>query len=135
MTAGRGAEQGGEAALLGPLRDSLAHLAGQPVGIAVSGGSDSLALLCLTAQLARDLGLGLRAVTVDHRLRPEAAAEAAFVAPFEYASMVLALWGHGWPGIVSVLFAAALQAAYCAGLAVVITPAVSAAVAAVPGRG
>ncbi len=48
---------------------------------------------------------------------------------------MLALWGNGWPGIVSVLFGAALQAAYCALLATVITPAVSAAVAAVPGRG
>ena len=48
-----------------------------PVGIAVSGGPDSLALLLLAnaAWPGR-----IRAATVDHQLRPEAAAEAAFVA-------------------------------------------------------
>ncbi len=45
------------------------------VGLAVSGGGDSLAML----HLAVDLGLKVRAVTVDHGLRPEAAAEAAEV--------------------------------------------------------
>ncbi len=50
------------------------------VGIAVSGGSDSLALLHLMAERARHSGLQIRAVTVDHGLRPEAAGEADFVA-------------------------------------------------------
>lgn len=49
-------------------------------GIAVSGGSDSMALLHLMARVAKETGWSLRAVTVDHRLRPEAADEAAFVA-------------------------------------------------------
>ncbi|NLH80008.1 MAG: tRNA lysidine(34) synthetase TilS, partial [Phyllobacteriaceae bacterium] len=52
------------------------------VALAVSGGADSLSLLHLWAD-ARALAPNLpRAVvlTVDHRLRPEAAAEAAFVA-------------------------------------------------------
>ena len=47
------------------------------IGLAVSGGPDSLALLIL-AHAA--LGDRARAATVDHRLRPEAAAEAAKVA-------------------------------------------------------
>ena len=47
------------------------------IGIAVSGGPDSLALLVLAhAAFPGEV----RAATVDHRLRPESAAEAAFVA-------------------------------------------------------
>ena len=49
------------------------------VGIAVSGGSDSMAMLHLLSRVAPRLGWSVRAVTVDHRLRPEAADEAAFV--------------------------------------------------------
>lgn len=51
-----------------------------PVIVAVSGGSDSLALLLLANAWARESGAELLAVTVDHGLRQEAAAEAAFVA-------------------------------------------------------
>jgi tRNA(Ile)-lysidine synthase len=54
-----------------------------PVGIvvvAVSGGSDSVALLLLANAWAQANNLTLHSVTVDHGLRPEAAAEAAFVA-------------------------------------------------------
>lgn len=47
------------------------------IGVAVSGGGDSMALLHLMA--ARQAGPVL-AVSVDHRLRPEAAAECAMVA-------------------------------------------------------
>ena len=57
----------------------LAALGGPPgtLGIAVSGGADSLALLLL-AHAA--IGDRIRATTVDHRLRPEAADEAVAVA-------------------------------------------------------
>ncbi|MCG6885195.1 MAG: tRNA lysidine(34) synthetase TilS [Silicimonas sp.] len=49
---------------------------GTRLGVAVSGGSDSLAMLVLL----HEAGWALEAATVDHGLRPEAAAEAAFVA-------------------------------------------------------
>lgn len=45
-----------------------------------------------------------------------------------------AVWGAGWPGAVPALLIVALQAAYCAALAIVVAPAVSTLVAAVPGR-
>jgi len=46
------------------------------LGVAVSGGPDSLALLLLACAAFPG---GVRAATVDHQLRPESAAEAAFV--------------------------------------------------------
>lgn len=68
------------------------------VGLAVSGGSDSMAMLHLMAQVAPLAGWSVHVVTVDHRLRPEAAAEAAFVsrvcAGLGVAHDVL-VWDHG----------------------------------------
>lgn len=51
-----------------------------PLGVAVSGGSDSLGLLALLDDWRAAGGPALRAVTVDHKLRPEAAREAQRVA-------------------------------------------------------
>lgn len=48
-----------------------------PVGVAVSGGPDSLALLLLAAQARPGQ---VEAATVDHRLRPESRSEAEWVA-------------------------------------------------------
>ncbi len=50
------------------------------IGIAVSGGSDSMALLVLSAAWARENNRSIAAVTVNHGLRAEAGKEAASVA-------------------------------------------------------
>lgn len=57
--------------LVGLIRDALPQ--GETIGVALSGGGDSTALLhlCLRA------GFRVEAVTVDHLLRPESTAEAA----------------------------------------------------------
>lgn len=50
------------------------------LGVAVSGGGDSLALMFLLEGICATTGSQLCVVTVDHGLRPEAADEARFVA-------------------------------------------------------
>lgn len=49
------------------------------LGVAVSGGGDSVALLALLAEWCATRGVHLAAATVDHGLRPDAAGEAALV--------------------------------------------------------
>lgn len=72
-------EPAGEAGLLAAVARAFDACPAGPVGIAVSGGGDSLALLHLAHRIAPDR---VRAVTVDHGLRPESAEEAARVAAF-----------------------------------------------------
>jgi tRNA(Ile)-lysidine synthase len=78
--------------LVGLLCDRLP--AGETIGIALSGGGDSTALL----HLALAAGFRVEAVTVDHRLRSESAAEAAGVAA-ACAGLgvphVVQVWAHG----------------------------------------
>jgi tRNA(Ile)-lysidine synthase len=64
----------GDDRLRGLVRDRLP--AGETIGIALSGGGDSTALL----HLVLAAGFQVEAVTVDHRLRPDSGAEAAQVA-------------------------------------------------------
>lgn len=45
------------------------------IGVAVSGGGDSVALLCLLVDYARDQEMEIHAVSIDHGLRPEAEEE------------------------------------------------------------
>lgn len=70
------------------------------VGVAVSGGSDSMALLELLTHWAKENEATIKAVTVDHGLRPEAKDEAAFVAKFCAARDIshdVVTW-QGWDG-------------------------------------
>jgi tRNA(Ile)-lysidine synthase len=57
--------------------EALGAAADAPLGLAVSGGPDSVALLLLAVRARTE---GLRAATVDHQLRPESRAEAEGVA-------------------------------------------------------
>lgn len=71
-----------DAALLQAVRNAFLPETPARIGIAVSGGGDSMALLHLMHRRAAEGGPPVAAVTVDHGLRPESAAEAACVAAF-----------------------------------------------------
>jgi tRNA(Ile)-lysidine synthase len=66
-------------ALLKLLREERLLAPGDAVLVAVSGGADSVALLHLLHSLPPDFPLALHAAHLDHAIRPQSAADAAFV--------------------------------------------------------
>lgn len=91
-------DQGEDAYLLLQAQAAFGTPPAGPVGLAVSGGGDSMAMLHLMARVAPHAGLALQVVTVDHALRPESADEAAFVAKVCAALGVphsVLVWDHG----------------------------------------
>jgi tRNA(Ile)-lysidine synthetase-like protein len=59
--------------------DQLLPPGTKTIVVAVSGGADSMALTLLANEYANENGYTLKAVTVDHNLRPESAEEALWV--------------------------------------------------------
>ncbi|WP_026756411.1 tRNA lysidine(34) synthetase TilS [Sediminimonas qiaohouensis] len=81
----------------------VAHFRDAPpahLGVAVSGGSDSVALLRMLADWAPGAGVSLHVVTVDHGLRPESADEARAVAALaaQLGAAHDTLHWRGWDG-------------------------------------
>lgn len=60
--------------------EALGKLSGETVAVAVSGGSDSLALVLLVNEWTKEHTKQVIALTVDHNLRPESRVEAEQVA-------------------------------------------------------
>jgi tRNA(Ile)-lysidine synthase len=75
-------DQGKDAGLLLSARDAFPPDGVNKVGVAVSGGGDSIALLHLMHRVAPQMGWQVHAVTVDHALRVASVAEAAGVATY-----------------------------------------------------
>ncbi len=90
----------GTSGLLAGLRSRLPDPLPPRLGVAVSGGSDSTALLHLLSRVYEPSGLGLHVATVDHGLRPESAAEAATVAGLCHSLNIphTTLHWSGWQG-------------------------------------
>lgn len=76
------AQQGDDIRLLKLVEVALAKQSPKKVGVAVSGGGDSMGLLHLALRWSAQTGIPVQAVTIDHGLRVEAADEAAMVASF-----------------------------------------------------
>lgn len=71
-----------DTALLQAFETALGDQPPPVIGVAVSGGGDSMALLHLLHRWAQGADVTIQAVTVDHQLRREAKDEAASVAAF-----------------------------------------------------
>ncbi|GAA6208139.1 tRNA lysidine(34) synthetase TilS [Cognatishimia sp. WU-CL00825] len=89
-----------EVKIFSAVSTALALHKGEKIGVAVSGGGDSVGLLHLLHQICRNSGKTIEAITVDHGLRDGSAAEAEFVKTMcnsigvRHASV---LWA-GWKG-------------------------------------
>jgi tRNA(Ile)-lysidine synthase TilS/MesJ len=59
--------------LAGDLRTKFGISAGARIGVAVSGGADSVALLRLLLEMREELGIVLSVVHLNHKLRGKAA--------------------------------------------------------------
>lgn len=70
---------GDDHTLLETLKTEIANVNATRIGVAVSGGGDSIALLLLLAALSADSNITVEAITVDHGLREGSAEEAEFV--------------------------------------------------------
>lgn len=68
--------------LLHFVRSGLGFPQPNRIGVAVSGGGDSMALLHAVVTLAKRAGWYVQVVTVDHQIRDESAKEAEFVSAF-----------------------------------------------------
>lgn len=93
--------------ILSTIREYLMFQPGERVGVAVSGGADSVALFTILEELRNKLGISLCVLHFNHQLRPaEADADEAFVkelalrsgAPFHSARRDVAAEAkrHGW---------------------------------------
>lgn len=89
-----------DSALLTTLQTCLGAHNLDHVAVAVSGGGDSVALLHLMGRIASRADVRIKAVTVDHRLRPEAADEALQVSRWaaEWGVEHTTLTWSGWNG-------------------------------------
>lgn len=87
-------------ALIAALRAAFGTTPPARIGVAVSGGGDSVALLHLMTRCFPDQDVTLFAATVNHGLRPEAGQEAAEVATLAQRLGVShhTLHWHGWDG-------------------------------------
>lgn len=92
--------QGADAPFLRSIDKAFGDSPPEKIGVAVSGGGDSMALLHLAMRWAAQIDCRLEAVTVNHGLRAEAASEAEMVAQFCAASGIAhtTLNWAGWNG-------------------------------------
>jgi len=64
---------------INPLLSEITEAASEGVALAVSGGSDSIALLYLATEWAKSRKIRLVIFSVNHNLRPESSKEIEFV--------------------------------------------------------
>lgn len=87
-------------ALIERVAEVLGHALPPRLGVAVSGGGDSVALLAVLVAFAREHDIDLRAITIDHGVRAGAQAEIDLVAELCEARQVphhVSRW-TGWQG-------------------------------------